>query len=114
MGDADWRFVRLLTGGNVVSVSDILKLLDKWPLWKRLTALPDRVDALEARIAELEGKRAKSTWPGVCALCGERLRPISAEQPHPTFGEFGMKIVEMECSGCGKRSTREFDPAKQG
>jgi len=39
-------------------VDDILKILERIPLWKKLTALPTRVDALEKRLAELEASKA--------------------------------------------------------
>ncbi|TRO96755.1 hypothetical protein FKB34_01940 [Glycocaulis profundi] len=35
----------------MLSVSDILGLLDRWEPWKRITRAPQRLDALEAALA---------------------------------------------------------------
>lgn len=43
----------------MVNLDTILKLLDRWPAWKRLTDLPGQVEALERRIAALEGQLAE-------------------------------------------------------
>jgi hypothetical protein len=94
----------------VIGLSDITKLLEQWPTWKALVALPARIAALEARVAALE---AGNPGPGQmpCAFCGATLR-VTAETPHPQFGVFGRKVLTMHCDGCGRDTTREFDPAK--
>lgn len=38
----------------MISVDDVLKILDRIPIWKNLAALPAKVAALEKRVAELE------------------------------------------------------------
>jgi len=45
----------------MVSLSDITALLEKIPLWKRLTTLPDQIRALEGRVAKLESRLAEAT-----------------------------------------------------
>ena len=40
----------------MLSIQDLLALLDHWPLWKRVKESPARLDALEKRIADLEAK----------------------------------------------------------
>ncbi len=35
-------------------VDDVMKHLERWEVWKRVSATPDRVDALEKRVIELE------------------------------------------------------------
>lgn len=38
----------------MISLKDLLALLDRYEDWKRIKELPDRVEELEARIAQLE------------------------------------------------------------
>lgn len=53
-------------------LKDILAALEKWPLWKRVSETPERVESLEKRVAELELKLG-GKWPAdVCPFCGER------------------------------------------
>jgi ribosomal protein L37AE/L43A len=51
---------------------DLLDLLDRIPTWKRLGQVPDRVDQLEKRVADLEEKLGGKYPPDVCRSCGER------------------------------------------
>ena len=49
---------------------DILALLDKIPIWKRVQETPARADALEKRIEALEARLERV--PGLsCDKCGE-------------------------------------------
>ncbi|WP_368933530.1 hypothetical protein [Brevundimonas naejangsanensis] len=86
---------------------DIVKALEAMPLWKRLTALPDRVEQLERRLAALEASRATAPSAGTCKFCHGALRVIS-EVPHPIFGDFGHKELTLECQNpsCSKRTTK--------
>ena len=53
-------------------IDDVLKALDRIPIWKRLGEVPAEVDELKRRVAELEEKLG-TKWPGdVCPFCGER------------------------------------------
>lgn len=53
-------------------VDDILKALDRVPVWKRVQELPSEVDDLKGRIAALEEKLS-GKWPAdVCRFCGAR------------------------------------------
>jgi hypothetical protein len=54
-----------------ITVKDVLELLDRIPVWRAMKELPDRVEALEARLCDLEAKLAKA--PGeACPFCGDR------------------------------------------
>lgn len=91
----------------MISVSDILKLLEQIPVWKTISALPKRIEALEARVAQLEA--SKSARPeNKCAICGEATRVVR-ETAHPVFGQMGVKIHELECPN-GHKSSRDFNP----
>ncbi len=48
---------------------DILALLDKLPIWKRIKETPARADALEGRIEALE-KRLERAQGEACQKCG--------------------------------------------
>ena len=54
------------------TLDNVLGLLDKWPLWRRMMECPDKVDSLEKRVAELEQKIGPDWPPDVCKFCGKR------------------------------------------
>nr|WP_314123463.1 hypothetical protein [uncultured Brevundimonas sp.] len=86
---------------------DVMKALEALPIWKRVSALPDRVDALERRLQALEASRAAVPSSGACRFCHGSLRVID-EQPHPDFGFAGMKVLTLQCQNpsCGKTTTK--------
>ncbi len=98
----------------MLSLSDITKLLEQIPLWKRLAALPARIEAVEARLAEAERKLAERPAPEACPLCGAAMQ-TTAVRPDPTFGEFGMKQHTIVCTNaaCRHTDTRQVDPRKK-
>jgi hypothetical protein len=53
-------------------VDDVLKVLDRFPIWKRLQTVPDEMDELRQRVADLEEKLGGKWPPDVCKFCGER------------------------------------------
>ena len=42
----------------MISVDNILKILDRIPMWKKLTEIPTKVDELEKRLEKLEASNA--------------------------------------------------------
>lgn len=91
-----------------VTVSDMLKILERIPEWVGLKRMQARIDALEAKVAALEAARAKAD---ACPACGSALAFVS-ERPDPTFGVFGQKERTLRCTSCGHTTTRQIDPAK--
>jgi hypothetical protein len=79
---------------------DILALLDKIPIWKRVQETPARVDALEKRIAELEARLARA--PGqACPACGAlEFRVTKSVRSSGPFGDMGAKDVTRTCGAC--------------
>src|ERR1700730_9531985 len=100
----------------MISVSDILKILDQIPIWKAVTGLPRRVAELERKMGELQeqvatGAKTKVVPGRECPICGSPMKVLT-ESAHPTFGFSGMKIHNMECPDCGNKTTRTFEPGK--
>jgi hypothetical protein len=91
----------------LISVSDILKILDQIPIWKKVSALPARIEALEKRVAELE--RAKPPATGICPLCQSPVR-VEKEVDDPIFGPLGGKRHHLRCTNpsCDYTGTRSI------
>jgi hypothetical protein len=104
----------IFNGGIAMAALDnILTLLDKWPLWRRITETPDRLDALLDKIAKLEKQLERCPAEG-CEYCGARAVRLTTNDMH------GMREV-WTCSECGKKREIRHDlmqkskrPAKKG
>lgn len=81
-------------------MGDILSLLDRIPIWKRVKELPDKVEALEKRIAAME---AKPKLP-ICEACGEGF--MRRQPDEPMTGSFarlsgaGVFLMVYKCDKC--------------
>jgi hypothetical protein len=82
-------------------IGELVELLKRWDVWKRVEETPDRVDALEKRIAELESKLQRA--PGeACPRCGALAYRVLSSTPHPTMGGIlGTMVHNMKCDECG-------------
>ena len=79
-------------------------MLDRWRLWKAVRGTPDRLNALERRVAELEEKLGDTWPPDVCRACGERaLRLYSTLGPN----DEGHMMENWNCSECHARERRQ-------
>ena len=92
---------------------DILALLDKIPIWRRVQETPARVDALEKRVAALEAKLARA--PGeTCPSCGDQAMRVKSSQPAKHgLGSLGVREYLYECEACGFKDTRILTPEQQ-
>ena len=81
-------------------MSDILKLLDKWPTWKKMKEAPERIEALETRLANLE-ERLKRAPGEACPRCGVLAYRVASSKKDPIMGEAGALVRTMECEECG-------------
>ncbi|MGJ8570453.1 MAG: hypothetical protein ACSHXI_07120 [Hoeflea sp.] len=91
----------------MLSVSDILRLLDKIPQWKALGELPGRMAALEARLAALESNGNPGGNPDPCPACNAPLA-FKGERPDPVMGAVGIKERSFACTACGYQTQRQW------
>jgi hypothetical protein len=97
----------LMGGFSVISISDMLALLDKIPIWKQLKELPQRVESLEKRIAELENKPISTG--DVCPKCKNKTFELISTRKHPVFGDAGVHERFYKCSKCEFEETKTAD-----
>ena len=90
------------------TVDSILALLNKWPKWKRLTELPEKFDAMEARIKALEQKLSGSG--DECPRCHQRTFQLINSKEDPLFGEVGGVRREYRCSSCNFEESKLITP----
>ncbi len=85
----------------MLTINELIKLLEKAPLWKRHAPLPDKVAELECRVAALETHLADRTSGAYCEHCGSgNVKRIGAV-PDPAFGDvFGDKLPKYRCENC--------------
>lgn len=83
-------------------LEDLLKALDRIPIWKRLQGIPKEVDELNQRIAALEEKLG-GKWPGdVCPFCGAQAFRMERCDMH------GQREV-WQCGECQKKKEVRHD-----
>ena len=84
-------------------LDDIMKTLDRIPVWKRLQAVPDEVDDITRRVAALEEMLGGKYPPDVCKFCGERSTRLTASLGPMDKG----KMQEnWTCKECGQVEVR--------
>jgi len=87
----------------IINASDLLKILDLIPLWKKLKELPAKVEALEAKVADLERRGLPPAPAGKrCPFCGQNNFFVVKSEPDPIFGPLGGKKRTYRCSSCGQ------------
>ena len=92
----------------MLSVSDILKILDNIPVWKTLGTLPKRVEELERRLAAIEAAPKKPADPE-CPLCHAPMK-VTKVEPHRVFGPMGVQNHTYACTACNHKEERKIDP----
>lgn len=91
----------------MLSAKDIMVVLENIPKWKQLISLPEKLEALEKRVAELESKQ---TLTGdSCPKCKGKSYELISSQPDPTFGQMGVVQRLHKCSLCGFEETKSVD-----
>jgi hypothetical protein len=82
---------------------DIQKLLETWPLWRRISELPKETDDLKERIASLEQKLGGKWPPDVCQFCGERASRMTATVGPTAKGQIRQ---DWTCGACSRVDVR--------
>lgn len=89
-------------------LEDLMKALERIPLWKQVSALPATVSALEARIAALEARLDTSSGSR-CPMCQSSGFMRTGSKPDPAFGALGVMLDMFSCPGCGHHEARPRD-----
>lgn len=89
-------------------LEELNDLLDRIPLWKRLSAMPDRVAALEQRIAALEAQLSGKAGE-LCPMCNAPGFKRTASKPDPAMGVLGIIRDSYACAACGHSEERQRD-----
>ncbi len=93
----------------MISLSDITSILKRWDEWKRIEAIPGRVDELEKRVAELEAKLRRA--PGeACPRCGALDFRVEKAEPARMFGAMGSRVHHLKCGSCGFTDSKTITP----
>jgi hypothetical protein len=92
-------------------LSELVEILKRWDVWKRVEEAPARIDELERRVTELE--RLLQRAPGeACPKCGALAYCVDRTEPHRTFGHMGTRIHYMKCQDCGFEDEKLILPKK--
>jgi hypothetical protein len=93
-------------------IEDILKALDRIPIWKRVSALPTEFDALKARVEALEARLAPATVDA-CPSCRAMTFKLIESRPEAgPFGELGAREYVWQCSSCRYEDIRQAPPGR--
>jgi ribosomal protein S27AE len=82
-------------------VDNVLHVLDRVPIWKRLQGIPGEVDELKKKIAELESSLARCPADG-CPYCGARAFRLKLQAMHG-------KLERWECGECKQTADLRLD-----
>lgn len=86
-------------------LEDVMKALERIPMWKRVNLLPDQLQALEERVKALE---AKLDGPAglACRRCNGQTLMFQRSESDPTFGDLGVQLDFYRCSSCNYEETK--------
>ncbi|MBI1179131.1 MAG: hypothetical protein GC201_01140 [Alphaproteobacteria bacterium] len=88
-----------------------MKALDTIPIWKTLKGLPQRLEALEARIAMLERAAKQPLDRSLeCPKCGHNPVTVDKVTSDTPFAFAGAKNRHVTCPVCGHKDKLFYDP----
>jgi len=91
-------------------LKDITDLLQRWDVWKRVSATPDRLDALEKRVEALEEAARESVGMERCPSCGKAaLRVVSSAVTTGPLRALGVREHNLKCTACSFTDVRMID-----
>lgn len=91
------------------AVGDIAKLLEKIPAWRKLTTLPEQIEKLQQRIANLE-RQIEGGVGEKCPSCGKLSFLVASSRPHPRLGSKGAIERTFICRECAFKEKHLFVP----
>lgn len=91
----------------MITISDLLKLLDNLPIWKRVKGLPGEVEALRRRIELLEDSIARTPQADKCPKCHGLAYGLDRSEPDPTFGDSRTLRHYYRCKSCGYETFKQ-------
>ena len=87
-------------------IEDIMKALERIPLWKRLSSVPSEIEELKKRIAALEAKLSPAKGEQ-CPRCKELTFTLTETLPMPgPFQALGAMEDHFECASCGYKTKK--------
>lgn len=87
-------------------LEDVIKALERIPLWKRLSQLPHEMEAIERRVAELEARLAPAKGDQ-CPKCRQMTFTLTSSEPiKGALGRLGAMYDSYQCSACGYTDRR--------
>lgn len=82
-------------------IEDVMRAIERIPIWKRLVTLPTEVEQLQARIAALEARLAPAAGD-VCPKCRASAFMLEGSQPlQGGLGDLGVRQYSYRCRSCG-------------
>ena len=93
-------------------LEDVIKALERIPTWKRLQTAPERIDALDKRLSELEARMQPATGdrcPSCKAMAYKLIRSGPAPDP---WGSMGVREDHYGCIQCGYTDSRQRNPGE--
>ncbi len=91
-------------------IGELVELLRRWDVWKRVEDTPSRIDELERRVAAIEARFSSPLPSNPCPFCQAGQMRVTGISPHQTFGDMGVEQQTLICDSCGKSRTVMHDP----
>ena len=93
----------------MLTLSEVLRVLDSWSDWKRLKQTPGELDALRSRIERLEASLAgRSASAEACPRCHAAQWQLDRTESDPTFGDLGVQRRVYVCRSCGHTEYKQL------
>ncbi len=84
----------------MINVSDLLKILEKIPLWKQLKELPAKIEDFERRLSALEKNLETDDSVKKCPKCGSKYFVLTDTKPNLHLGIVGVQDRQYTCEKC--------------
>lgn len=89
------------------SISDLTKLLEQIPAWKRLISMPAEIEALRRRVELLEKSAGRTPGADECPKCHGLSYGLAESIPDPMFGAMGVQRHLYRCKSCGYETHKQ-------